>query len=146
VHLKDIHLEKGMQCSRLPLRAGQPRQRQAVRRDAQRRRDRLRRLPRQHRQRATLITSGPAAPEAAPRSRRCARRGASAASSGRAIASIQRSMMDPDSKVGSRADRRHDHARAPHYSEQSRYAKTIQQGRDVGRGRAARRWRTPTAR
>ena len=35
----------------------------------------------------------------------------------------------------------------PHYSEQSRYAKTIQKNGDVGRGRrTATRSRTPTAR
>ena len=50
---------------RLPLQAGQPRQRQAVRRAAQRDRDRLRRLPRHacSQLRRTLVTSGPGARE-----------------------------------------------------------------------------------
>ena len=46
VHLKDIHLEKGMHCIDCHFRAGQSRQRKAIWRDAQRHRGRLRGLPR----------------------------------------------------------------------------------------------------
>ena len=125
---------KGDAVRRLPLRPGQPRQRQAVRRDAERRRDRLRRLPRQRSTSApTLITSGPAAPEG-----------------GTALAALrtpsrerrfdwegerlyQRSMMDPNLKweVVQTVDTIT--PGAPHYNEQSRYAKTIQKDGDLGR-------------
>ena len=62
VHLKDYPPGKRYALRRLPFLSGRPRQRQALRRDAKRRRSRLRRLPRTINARATLKTSGPAAP------------------------------------------------------------------------------------
>jgi hypothetical protein len=140
VHLKDIHLDKGMQCN--DCHFGQDNHgngklygetRNAVEIDCVDCHGSIDR-------RATLITSGPAAPEGGTalaalrtpwRERRFAWEGDRL---------YQRSMMDPDLKweVVQTVDTIT--PGAPHFSEQSRYAKTIQKdGKTWGSAAAAGR-------
>ena len=119
---------KGHALHRLPLRAGQPRQWQALRRNAQRHRDRLRRLPRhdsaarhadhlRHRRARRRHQPGAA----------CARRGRSAVSTGKTTASISAPCWRKTKNGKSCRCWTRSRPATQHYSEKSRLAKTIQQ-------------------
>jgi hypothetical protein len=139
VHLMDIHAEKGPAMRRLPLRAGQPRQRADLRRGRQRDRDRLQGLPR-HRRRL------PDAADQRPRRAAARQRPFAAAQPdgkrrfewmydpfGRKIL-IQRSIVDPSLQWQVRLVRDSRRSREPALQRQGRARQADEPG---GRGKLA---------
>ena len=139
----------------LPLQAGQPRQRQAVRRDAGRRRDHLRRLPRQHQGEGEPQDLGPGRPgrRHRPVAADDAVRAAPLPVAGR--------HADPavdghqGSAVGGRAGPRLDRSRLGVGARESQAGGEVAAGQDAAprrhhlgrrRGRRTPSWPTPTAR